>query len=104
MKILITGAKGQLGKKLIDILKKEHRLILTDTDTMDITNIDAIRTTLEKEKPACIIHAAAYTQVDKAEENTELCRKINATGTKNIALIAREYDTQLIYISTDFCF
>jgi dTDP-4-dehydrorhamnose reductase len=104
MKILITGAKGQLGNKLIEILGKEYPLILTDSDNMDITNIDNIRNSILEEKPDYIIHAAAYTQVDKAEENIGLCRKINSFGTKNIALIAKEYDIKLIYISTDFVF
>lgn len=104
MKILVTGAKGQLGKKIIDILGRDYQLILTDADNMDITEIEAIRSVVEKEKPDYIIHAAAYTQVDKAEENVELCRKINSFGTKNIATIAQEYNIKLIYISTDFVF
>lgn len=104
MKILVTGAKGQLGKKIIDILGQEHQLVLTDADNMDITDIDAIKIVVEKEKPDYIIHGAAYTAVDKAEENVELCRKINSFGTKNIALIAKEHDIKLIYISTDFVF
>ena len=104
MKILVTGAKGQLGKKIIDILGQKHQLILTDVDNMDITDIDAIKIVVEKEKPDYIIHGAAYTQVDKAEENVELCRKINSFGTKNIALIAKEFNIKLIYISTDFVF
>jgi len=104
MKILVTGAKGQLGKKIIDILGRDYQLVLTDVDNMNITDIDAIKTVVEKEKPDYIIHAAAYTQVDKAEENIELCRKVNSLGTKNIAMIAQEYDITLIYISTDFVF
>lgn len=104
MKILVTGAKGQLGKKIIDILGRDYQLILTDADNMDITEILAIRNVIEKEKPDYIIHAAAYTQVDKAEENVELCRKINSLGTKNIATVAGEYNIKLIYISTDFVF
>ena len=88
MKILVTGASGQLGKKIIDALGVEHQLILTDARNMDITDINAVRNVVEKEKPDYIIHCAAYTAVDKAEENVELCRKINSFGTKNIALIA----------------
>lgn len=104
MKILVTGAKGQLGKKIIDILGRDYQLILTDADNMDITEILAIRNVIEKEKPDYIIHAAAYTEVDKAEENIELCRKVNSFGTKNIALIAKKFNIKLIYISTDFVF
>ncbi|MEI6499063.1 MAG: dTDP-4-dehydrorhamnose reductase [bacterium] len=103
-KILVTGAKGQLGKKIIEILGKNHQLILTDSDDMDITDIEAIRRVVELEKPDFIIHGAAYTQVDKAEEMVEICRKVNAFGTENVAKIAKEYDVPLIYISTDFVF
>jgi dTDP-4-dehydrorhamnose reductase len=104
MKILVTGAKGQLGKKIIEILGQKHELILTDSDDMDITDIDAIHTTVSKEKPDYIIHGAAYTQVDKAEDSVEICRKVNAFGTENIAKVAKEADVKLIYISTDFVF
>ena len=72
MKILVTGAKGQLGNKIIEILGKKHRLVLTDSDNMDITDIEAVENTVKKEKPDYIIHAAAYTKVDKAEEEIDL--------------------------------
>jgi len=102
MKILITGAKGQLGKKIIDILGTKNQLVLTDTDNMDITDPDIVNKVIKENKPDYIIHCAAYTQVDKAEENVELCRKVNSIGTKNIATAAKKYDVKLIYISTDF--
>ena len=102
MKILITGAKGQLGNKLIEILGKDHELILTDSDNMDITDINIVKKVISEEKPDYIIHGAAYTKVDKAEEEIDLCRKINSIGTKNIATVAKEFDIKLIYISTDF--
>ena len=104
MKILITGAKGQLGKKIAEILGSKHDLILTDYDNMDITDINIVKDFIEKQKPDFIIHGAAYTSVDKAEENIELCRKINSLGTKNIATIAKKYKIKLLYISTDFVF
>jgi len=104
MKILITGAKGQLGNKLIEILNQKHKLILTDSDSMDITNASATMKKIATEKPDFIIHAAAYTKVDQAEEEKELCYKINALGTKNVAEAAKKNDAILIYISTDFVF
>jgi len=104
MKILITGAKGQLGKKISEILGLQHQLFLTDSTNMDVTDIEMVRKVVGENKPEYIIHAAAYTQVDKAEENVELCRKINSLGTKNVAIVAKENDTKLIYISTDFVF
>lgn len=103
-KILVTGAKGQLGKKIIDLLSKNFNLVLTDSDTMDITNIDIVREVVEREKPEFIIHAAAYTAVDKAEDNVAICRSVNSLGTKNIATIADKLNIKLIYISTDFVF
>jgi dTDP-4-dehydrorhamnose reductase len=104
MKILITGAKGQLGHKIIEVMGSKHELILTDVDNMDITDLEVVRRVVTKEKPGHIIHAAAYTKVDKAEEEIELCRKINALGTKNVAIAAKENGAKLIYISTDFVF
>ncbi len=113
MKILITGAKGQLGNKLIERLQvpdnrqptTDYQLILTDSEEMDITDKTMIERVLSREKPDFIIHAAAYTQVDKAEgEGRELCYKVNAVGTKNLAEIAAEKDTTLLYISTDYVF
>jgi dTDP-4-dehydrorhamnose reductase len=71
---------------------------------MDITDIEAVENTVKKEKPDYIIHAAAYTKVDKAEEEIDLCRKINSFGTKNVATVAEKYGAGLIYISTDFVF
>ncbi len=104
LKILITGASGQLGKKIIELFDKKYQLILTDIQNMDITNILQVKNTIIKEKPDFIIHSAAYTQVDKAEENKDICKKINTFGTKNIAVIASKFNIPLIYISTDFVF
>ena len=103
-KILVTGAKGQLGKKIIELLSSEYELVLTDSDEMDITDKDKVFEVIGKEKPDFIIHGAAYTRVDDAEEKTDLCRKINAEGSKNVALAAKANNTTMLYISTDFVF
>jgi len=103
-KVLVTGANGQLGKEIQRQLGKKFNLILTDTDNMDITDKQQVDRVIKREKPDCIIHAAAYTQVDAAEENRKLCRKINALGTKNIAEAASKIGAILIYISTDYIF
>lgn len=81
MKILITGANGMLAKAVREELKNEE-LILTDVDSLDITNIDEVRKFVENNKPEFIINCAAYTAVDKAEEQLELARKVNALRTK----------------------
>lgn len=103
MKILITGANGMLAKAVRNELKDEE-LILTDVAELDITNIDAVRSFVKENKPQYIINCAAYTAVDKAEEQLELARKVNALGPKNLAIVANEEDATLIHISTDYVF
>lgn len=103
-KILVTGANGQLGFQIRKLLTPNYKLILTDADNMDITNKSKVQVVIKSERPDLIIHGAAYTQVDKAEDNEELCRKINSEGTKNIAEAANENNSTLIYISTDYVF
>lgn len=103
MKILITGANGMLAKAVRNELKNEE-LILTDVAELDITNIDAVRSFIKENKPQYIINCAAYTAVDKAEEQLELARKVNALGPKNLAIVANEEDATLIHISTDYVF
>jgi len=102
--ILVTGAKGQLGKKIIELMSKDYKLILTDYDSMDITDESKVNEVFESEKPEIIIHGAAYTQVDKAEENKEICRKVNVLGSANIAKAAKKIGAKVIYISTDYVF
>ena len=103
MKILITGANGMLAKAVRNELKDEE-LILTDVAELDITNIDAVRKFVNEAKPDYIINCAAYTAVDKAEEQEEIARKVNALGPKNLAIVANEEDATLIHISTDYVF
>lgn len=103
-KILVTGAKGQLGKKIIEMLGNGYDLVLTDSEEMDITDKPKVEKFIKSIKPDFIIHGAAYTRVDDAEEKVDLCRKINADGTKNVALAAKDNNTTLLYISTDFVF
>lgn len=103
-KILVTGAKGQLGKKIIDLLSGKYTLVLTDSDDMDITEESQVHKVTQSEKPDIIIHGAAYTKVDLAEEEKDRCKKINSDGTKNLALAAADLDIPIIYISTDYVF
>ena len=103
MKILITGANGMLAKAVKDRFKNEE-LICTDVAELDITNKEAVLKFIEENKPEYIINCAAYTAVDKAEENEELAEKINAVGPQNLAMAAKENDCTLVHISTDYVF
>lgn len=103
MKILITGANGMLAKAVRNELKEEE-LICTDVEELDITNLEAVQKFVENVKPDLIINCAAYTAVDKAEEQEELAYKINAIGPKNLAIASKQNDSILVHISTDYVF
>lgn len=104
-KVLITGANGMLGQDLSPILEDEgFEVIETDIDTLDITDIKNVEDVLNNNKPDYVIHCAAYTNVDKAEEDRENAYKINSLGSENIAKICKKLDITLIYISTDYVF
>ncbi len=105
MRVLVTGVKGQLGYDVVKELEKRgHQPIGVDRDEMDLMDNDAIRTVIMDLKPEAIIHCAAYTAVDKAEEEVEVCYQINAEAVKVIAECAKELDVKMIYISTDYVF
>lgn len=103
MKILITGANGQLGYHLQQAFA-EHQLYLGDTENYDITKPDQVNRETEQFQPDLIIHGAAYTNVDGAETNQELCRAINVQGTYNVALAAKAVGAKMVTISTDYVF
>lgn len=104
MKILITGANGQLGYELQHSCPAEYELILTDVDSLDITNPQSINLVLDQFQPQVIINGAAYTAVDKAESEPELADNINHLAVKHLAQAAQERSIKLIQISTDFIF
>ena len=105
MKVLVTGVKGQLGHDVMDELAlRGIEGFGVDVEEMDITDRTACETVISQEKPDVVIHCAAYTAVDAAEDNLELCRKINAEGTRNIARVCKAMDIKMMYISTDYVF
>lgn len=105
MKVLVTGVKGQLGYDVVKELEKRGLSAFgTDIDNMDITDPESVNRVIKDVNPDAVIHCAAYTAVDAAEENEELCRKINVQGTQNIAAVCKELDIKMIYISTDYVF
>ena len=104
--ILITGSNGQLGTELCHLLDERNiSYTATDSAEMDITDKDAVDAVFQAVKPTFVFHCAAYTAVDKAEEEgKELDEKINVSGTKNIAEAAEAAGATLVYISTDYVF
>lgn len=105
MKILVTGVKGQLGYDVVKVLQSRHISCLgADMDDFDITNAETTNQFIETHRPDVVIHCAAYTEVDKAEEQAELCGAVNILGTKNIALACKKIDAKMLYISTDYVF
>ncbi|MHB1871468.1 MAG: dTDP-4-dehydrorhamnose reductase [Steroidobacteraceae bacterium] len=104
MKVLLTGAAGQLGRALRAMSPASVELIACTRADLDIGDADAVQARLERERPDLIINAAAYTAVDKAESEPDLARRINTGGPENLARSARGIGARLIHVSTDFVF
>lgn len=105
MKILVTGVKGQLGYDVVkQLTERGHEVVGVDVEEMDITDCNQVKQVMDQVRPDGVIHCAAYTAVDAAEENEELCRKINVIGTEYIAQCCQEKKCKLIYLSTDYVF
>lgn len=105
MKVLVTGVKGQLGYDVVNELKKRcHEAVGVDIEEMDITDEESVNRVIREAAPDAVIHCAAYTAVDAAEDNEELCRAVNARGTGNIARVCKALDIPMMYISTDYVF
>ena len=106
MKYLITGAHGQLGQEVQKLLRERGlTFVAYDSKALDITNREAVMATFKAEKPDVVLHAAAYTKVDLAEdEGRAMNWQVNVTGTKNIADAAKQYGAKLVAVSTDYVF
>lgn len=105
MKVLVTGVRGQLGYDVIKVLEKRNiDCVGADKAEFDITDFNASHKFITTCMPDAVIHCSAYTAVDKAEDESELCHSVNAVGTENIAKICKEIDAKMIYISTDYVF
>ena len=105
MKILITGAEGQLGYDLIkEFGIRDIEIIPTDISDMDITDKEAVDSFIFDKRPDAIIHAAAWTAVDAAESDPDGCKRINVDGTRNVAEAAAKIGARIMYISTDYVF
>lgn len=105
MKILVTGANGQLGRCLQDVLvNTDHEVFALDRAGLDIGDAEAVNQVIGQHQPQVIINAAAYTAVDKAESEPELAARINTLGPENLAKAAELHQALLIHISTDYVF
>lgn len=105
MKVLVTGVKGQLGHDVVkELLSRSHQAIGVDIEEMDITDAEKVRKVIGEAGCDAVIHCAAYTAVDAAEDNEALCRRINARGTENIARVCQEQNISMMYLSTDYVF
>ncbi|MEE3660423.1 dTDP-4-dehydrorhamnose reductase [Brenneria sp. g21c3] len=104
MKILLTGANGQLGRCFQDRFPAGWQIWATDSADLDITDYEKVLSAVKEFQPDAIVNAAAYTAVDKAESEPELAALINETGPKNLALAAKEIGARLVHVSTDYVF
>jgi dTDP-4-dehydrorhamnose reductase len=105
VKVLVTGVKGQLGYDIVnECQKRQIEAIGVDIEEMDITNAQQVNYVIKEAKVDAVIHCAAWTAVDKAEDEVELCRKVNRDGTDNIAKVCKELNIPMMYFSTDYVF
>lgn len=113
MTVLVTGANGQLGSEMrLVAAASKDRYIFTDvvdlpgveTEKLDITNIDAVRAMVKENDVKAIVNCAAYTNVDKAEDDQEFCALLNAKAPENLAVAMKEVDGLLVHVSTDYVF
>lgn len=105
MKVLVTGVKGQLGYDVVKVL--EARGISckgVDIEDFDLTDELAVSQYIREFAPTAVIHCAAYTAVDRAEDDKDLCYAVNVTGPENIARICKEIDAKMLHVSTDYVF
>lgn len=107
MKVLVTGVKGQLGYDVVnELTKRGHTAVGVDIEEMDITDSNSVQTVITEVNPDIVIHCAAWTAVDLAEDEDkkEKVHLVNAVGTENIAKMCKKLDCKMIYISTDYVF
>ncbi|WP_323639667.1 dTDP-4-dehydrorhamnose reductase [Pectobacterium polonicum] len=104
MRILLTGANGQLGRCFQDRLPVGWEILATDSAELDITDLERVEEVVKNFQPDSIVNAAAYTAVDKAESEPELAAKINVIGPENLAIVASKQGIRLVHVSTDYVF
>ena len=106
MKVLVTGSNGQLGSEIRDLYTNYENIefVFKDLPELDISNLDAVNSLIVDNQINAVINCAAYTAVDKAEENIERAERVNSKGVYNIVQALKKVDGKLIHISTDYVF
>ena len=106
MKLLITGANGQLGNEMRVALQQcaDIDVVYTDVDTLDITDLAQLDAFMLAEKVSHIVNCAAYTAVDKAEDDEVNATKVNVDAVRNLGIMAKKYDAKIVHVSTDYVF
>ncbi|MFZ0962706.1 MAG: dTDP-4-dehydrorhamnose reductase [Terriglobia bacterium] len=104
MRVLVTGAKGMLGRALLPCLEGEHEVVGVDLQDFDISQEAAVEKAFRDLRPEFVFHLAAYTDVDGCEANPRMAREVNTGGTRNIAKSCAEIGAILLYVSTDYVF
>ncbi|MBT2657267.1 dTDP-4-dehydrorhamnose reductase [Bacillus sp. ISL-18] len=105
MKVVVTGVKGQLGYDLEkQLTARNHEVFGLDRNQLDITDEQAVKAYMESVKPDAILHCAAYTNVDAAEQDKETAYNVNALGAKFLAEAASKAGAKMVYVSTDYVF
>ena len=104
MKVLVVGSNGQLGKEIARQFQSRYELLLYDRPSLDITNYQSVGSLISDAKLAVVINAAAYTNVEKAEEDEDTAFRVNALGAQNLALACHKSGAKLVHISTDYVF
>ena len=104
MKVIVVGSNGQLGKEITRQFQARHELLLYDIPSIDITNYESVASLITDTNPDVVINAAAYTNVEKAEEDVDSAYRVNALGAHNLALACHKSGAKLVHISTDYVF
>ncbi|GAA4828657.1 dTDP-4-dehydrorhamnose reductase [Paenibacillus vulneris] len=104
MKVLVTGANGQLGRDVVSLFEKFCDVVGLGRNELDITDIEQCKKTFKAHCPDVVIHCAAYTAVDLAESEEEQAYRVNAIGTRNVTIAAEHIGSKMCYISTDYVF